>query len=56
MAIGARIFRSTSLMRTPSLLGPYSRIVSSPVVVLGEGAVPYERGTPVTRIEFRNAP
>ena len=29
------------------LLGPYSRTIQGPVVVLGGGAVPYERGTDV---------
>jgi len=38
----------TSLIRKNPSLGPYSRPVPrAPIVVLGGGAVSYERGTPV---------
>ena len=37
----------TSLIRKTPLLGPNSRTIQAPMVVLGGGAVSYERGTPV---------
>ena len=40
--------RVTSLIRNTPLLGPYSRTnTKGPMVVLGGGAVSYERGTTV---------
>ncbi|KAJ1481949.1 hypothetical protein T484DRAFT_2691070 [Baffinella frigidus] len=37
----------TSLVRSRLPLGPYCRPIYGPAVVLGGGAAPYERGTPV---------
>ena len=46
---GFRIYIGTSLIRNTPLLGTYSRTIP---VVLGRGAVSYERGTPVVfRVE-----
>ena len=41
-------YRGTSLIRYSPLLGPYRRTsyTQGPMVVLGGGAVSYERGTP----------
>ena len=44
-------YRGTSLIRNTFLLGPYSRSIQDPMVVLG--AVSYERGTPVNGSENR---
>ena len=41
----------TSLVRKRTPLGPYSRSAWGPMLVLGRGAVSYERGTPVEAVE-----
>ena len=44
---GSSRYRGTSLIRNTPLLGPNSRNIKGPVVVLEGGAGSYERGAPV---------